>query len=966
LVVIHPIDPVQLRFSNSSAFISVHLRLKKPFFPERRPIMPSQFFAELADRLCLVLLHSLWQSALLSLVAVAATRWLHRGRVEAAYRWHAAALVGCLIALPLTFAWLAPNVPGVAGAPLQTLSVTPTVAAAPQLSPPTPIVVPAATPPPTDVGGSWGTSASWRAAAPSIAALYFLGVAAMFARLLRGLVATERLRRTARPIPNSPATLALRDLALRFQLRTVPLLAETSRIIVPTVVGFTKPMVLLPTATLTGLAPAELELILAHELAHLRRGDLWMQLVQRIAEAVLFFNPALWYLSRRASTLREECCDNAACGLAGEPNDAARLTYATALVRVVELVNPSLRSQAAATVSLAATGRGPSELRRRIARLVGEPVREPVRVSWGAMAVLFGALLLALIAPNWDLRGDEPNGKTDSNMNVRDSLDLLGKERGESYRDRDFIGVQLGGGFKSFSAADFTNALLANAKLKGDTSFQEAKFEKSNLCGATLTSKSAGFQIASFDRADASRITIEADGAAFQGASFRGANLNDAKIRGTDGSFQSAVFDSADLSGATIWCGGLAFQCASLSDTNLCGADLSSFNLNNLDSCEFDPKLPPKYSASTKFPKWFDPFKAGWRLVSQVTAVAPTPSPNYVIAQHVILREGREIVTWEEIREQLKAMKEKTPEVKPQFNFTEGARSVEMYEAAQLRIRELNLELRFTILSLRVLGPGESWRYDQIQTPADLVPDESLGVSGTVVDHQGNPVANAAVIMVTPVDDSIPHKAHGIAIVEGRVRNEVDHVMTYSSDRGEFALYPPKNVKGYFLAIHPTAGFELTRINNFGERKNKLNLYQWAGLNCQLPEELEPRQEIMLRTFIDADDGTGEYPKLTLNQHWSDRAESRRNANGSQFNYAQVPPMFETRIERNFSDPDGGGSTSVTEMTISFSAGEVRELKLGPPTPQQLEYVSTMRKKFDEANPTAADGTSSHPRKRRP
>ncbi len=56
----------------------------------------NQFLSvELADRLCLVLLHSLWQSALLALVAVAASRWLHRGRVEAAYRWHAAALVGC-------------------------------------------------------------------------------------------------------------------------------------------------------------------------------------------------------------------------------------------------------------------------------------------------------------------------------------------------------------------------------------------------------------------------------------------------------------------------------------------------------------------------------------------------------------------------------------------------------------------------------------------------------------------------------------------------------------------------------------------------------------------------------------------------------------------------------------------------------------------------------------------------------
>ncbi len=184
-------------------------------------------------------------------------------------------------------------------------------------------------------------------------------------------------------------------------------------------------MILLPTATLTGLAPAELELILAHELAHLRRGDLWMQLVQRLAEAVLFYNPALWYLTRRASTLREECCDDAvcntaACGLAGEPTEESRLTYATALVRVVELVNPRLATQAAA-VTLAATGHGPSELRRRIARLVGEPVREPVRVSRGGLALIAAAPLLAVALPKWSTHAEEPTPPKKPRLQILES-----------------------------------------------------------------------------------------------------------------------------------------------------------------------------------------------------------------------------------------------------------------------------------------------------------------------------------------------------------------------------------------------------------------------------------------------------------------------------------------------------------------------------------------------------------------
>ncbi len=98
-----------------------------------------------------------------------------------------------------------------------------------------------------------------------------------------------------------------------WRLRSVPLIAQAERIAVPTVIGLLRPMILLPASALTALTANELELILAHELAHVRRFDLWVNLLQRLGEVVLFFNPAMWYLSRRISTLREYCCDELVC-----------------------------------------------------------------------------------------------------------------------------------------------------------------------------------------------------------------------------------------------------------------------------------------------------------------------------------------------------------------------------------------------------------------------------------------------------------------------------------------------------------------------------------------------------------------------------------------------------------------------------------------------------------------------------
>jgi len=188
----------------------------------------------------------------------------------------------------------------------------------------------------------------------------------------------------------------------------VPALAQAHGIVVPQVVGFLRPTILLPTSAIMGLTPEELEMILAHELAHVRRYDMWVSLVQRLAETVLFFNPGLWYLSRRISTYREYCCDEQTCRVASREPSAARLCYAQALMHVVELSGKTFPH--AELTALAATGSRPSELRRRVARLFGEPLREPVRISRGGLLVLIVGLALLLVGPvTWQTAAEPAN-----------------------------------------------------------------------------------------------------------------------------------------------------------------------------------------------------------------------------------------------------------------------------------------------------------------------------------------------------------------------------------------------------------------------------------------------------------------------------------------------------------------------------------------------------------------------------
>jgi hypothetical protein len=147
-------------------------------------------------------------------------------------------------------------------------------------------------------------------------------------------------------------------------------------------------MVLLPMSFATGLTAEQVEAILMHELAHIRRLDPLVNLLQRLLEAVMFFHPAVWIISRRVRIERENCCDDVVLAAGGQ-----RRSYAAGLIRLAEL---SLARSAASAPggALAAAGR-PSQLRRRILRLLGGPAEgQRLWRCWPAALALVGAALL--------------------------------------------------------------------------------------------------------------------------------------------------------------------------------------------------------------------------------------------------------------------------------------------------------------------------------------------------------------------------------------------------------------------------------------------------------------------------------------------------------------------------------------------------------------------------------------------
>jgi len=210
--------------------------------------------------------------------------------------------------------------------------------------------------------------------------VWLAGAAVFWVRLAGGWVVAARMRRVlVRRAPPEWQQI-LGKLGARIGLSRPVRLLVSALVQVPTVVGWLRPVVLVPVGALGGLPPEHLEALLLHELAHIRRHDYLVNILQSVAEALLFYHPAVWWVSGHIRAERELCCDDVAVSVSGDA-----LTYARALAQ--------LESYRPAHLGAAVAADGGS-LSDRIARLLGQS-RPSVHTGLGPGVLAVAILLVA-------------------------------------------------------------------------------------------------------------------------------------------------------------------------------------------------------------------------------------------------------------------------------------------------------------------------------------------------------------------------------------------------------------------------------------------------------------------------------------------------------------------------------------------------------------------------------------------
>ena len=182
----------------------------------------------------------------------------------------------------------------------------------------------------------------------------------LLARFAGGSWRVHRLRAASRAEPTSPWQAAGERIASRLRLAIPFRVVESALVDTPSVIGLHSPAdPLCQSLSLSSLSPGQVEALLAHELAHIRRRDYAVNLLQTVAETLLFFHPAVWWVSSRIREAREHCCDDVAVEVCGEP-----AAYAAALAE--------LATWRAGDVALS-VGATDGPLLARVRRLLGAP-----------------------------------------------------------------------------------------------------------------------------------------------------------------------------------------------------------------------------------------------------------------------------------------------------------------------------------------------------------------------------------------------------------------------------------------------------------------------------------------------------------------------------------------------------------------------------------------------------------------
>ncbi len=227
------------------------------------------------------------------------------------------------------------------------------------------------------LGGTGQPAAIRFAWAAWLVVFWLCGVAGLSVRAIGGwfLIRTWRYRDTV-PVPEeflSRCHALQKRLALTRPIRYL----QSRRITVPMVIGWFKPVVLVPVSAITGLPPQQLDALILHELAHIARLDAFANVAQVAVETILFYHPAVWWVGRQVRAEREHCCDDIAASACGDVT-----TYVEALISLEA-------GRETPVLSLAANG---GKLKHRVRRLLN-----PAETRRSSLSAFIGLALFGLV-----------------------------------------------------------------------------------------------------------------------------------------------------------------------------------------------------------------------------------------------------------------------------------------------------------------------------------------------------------------------------------------------------------------------------------------------------------------------------------------------------------------------------------------------------------------------------------------
>ena len=368
------------------------------------------------QQLVVTLAHFLWQASLVGAIAYGLNHMFRHHAPTYRYAVHTVALFSLPLIVLTTFmligepsrtatdsAWSVapqPNLTATEPAAFSFQPETQLPSTAPSLAAQTPIERS------SDAVIAIGPNEVFLTLAPWIVGIYFIGVLVCFFRLCLAVRGGSSLKKTSKPLHDPVLIRILNEQTARIGLKLKPALRFCERVVAPTVVGIIKPTILLPPSLMTGLGPEQLSAIISHELAHIRRHDLLMNMIQRMIESILFFHPVVWMLSRQMNKEREACCDDLAL-TAGHD----KLLYADSLLKMAELSFGCDSGTTTDDFSMAASGRIRSDLEFRIHRLLNPLSDSRMRLTqtgWTALLAVAFFLPVLCLAFQWPVNAKEP------------------------------------------------------------------------------------------------------------------------------------------------------------------------------------------------------------------------------------------------------------------------------------------------------------------------------------------------------------------------------------------------------------------------------------------------------------------------------------------------------------------------------------------------------------------------------